>query len=163
MLTCLLMEKLSRILSNVVAILFVLIGILHTDVHFRELASIEVKSRLSIIHDISLLREQADIWKLWQGFSFMMGVGFIIIGMLRLLGIQTQNVRKEVMGAATMHLLLIVVIFSGILFFAPPQIYGGVIGLILQFVSVALLIRSRQTNKASPRWLFTLLKRSKTH
>ncbi len=136
------MKKWSGILSRVVAILFILIGLLHTDVHFRELDNKLIEARLSEINDVMLLGKTADIWKLWQGFSFMMGVSFVIIGVLRLLSIREQFFINERIGAFTMIILLIIIIISGTKFFGPPQIYGGAFGLLLQCMSLGFLIRS---------------------
>lgn len=137
------MKKTATILSSSVAILFILIGLLHTEVHFRELDGDSLRLRLIAIDDVELLGERADLWRLWQGFSFMMGFGFVVIGVLRLVSIRTESFRAQIIGACTMALLLITVIISGRLFFSAIQVYGGLFGLTLQVASLVFLVKSR--------------------
>ncbi|MEM6737115.1 MAG: hypothetical protein AAF620_13705 [Bacteroidota bacterium] len=138
------MKKVPNVLSGIVAILFIIIGLVHTEVHFRELDNAKVQLRLTAIDDLQLLGQPANIWKLWQGFSFMMGICFLIIGILRLLSIQTKNLKNQLIGAFTMVFLLIVVIISGRLFFSAFQIYGGLLGLLLQLLGIIFLVKSRR-------------------
>ncbi|MEM6642422.1 MAG: hypothetical protein AAF616_05545 [Bacteroidota bacterium] len=134
-------KKVANILSTIVASLFIAIGLLHTEVHFRELNSSNVKSALVEIKDVQLLGEEADMWRLWQGFSFMMGICFVIIGVLRIITMQAQGLKYQLVGAFAMVVLLVVVIVSGKLFFGPVQTYGGSVGLALQCYSIFLLLR----------------------
>ncbi|MEM6697819.1 MAG: hypothetical protein AAF806_32645 [Bacteroidota bacterium] len=74
-----------RIVANsiylLISIIFpVLIGGLHTLVHFQDLTTKEVESMLS--ESILIMGEAQMLWKTWSLTSFMMGISFIIIGLL---------------------------------------------------------------------------------
>ncbi|MGD1892330.1 MAG: hypothetical protein ACFB15_17290 [Cyclobacteriaceae bacterium] len=144
------MRRLPNIQSSNVAVLFIIIGLLHIDIHLRELDSAIIQSRLTQINDVQLLGQPADMWKLWQGFSFMMGTCFVIIGVLRLVTIQVTSLKHQLLGAFTMVLLLVIVIISGVLFFAAPQIYGGGVGLLMQTISIALLVKNARNPHLQP-------------
>jgi len=133
--------KLSRILYQFVAGMFILIGLLHLQVHYAELVSPELQKALGF--DISLMGNNADVYKMWQGFSFMMGVCFIIIGLLNLVfirGIGKENF-PPVGAIIVMMLLMSAVTYSGANFFGPEQFYGGIFALICLSISLVLNLK----------------------
>ena len=130
--------KASRIIYQFVAIMFILIGLLHTKVHFAELVTPELQEALSF--DISLMGNKAGVYKMWQGFSFMMGVCFIIIGLLNLVFIQAIGKEKSppVGAIIVMMILMSAVTYSGANFFGPQQFYGGIFALVCLSISLIL-------------------------
>lgn len=132
------MQKLSKILVAIVGFMFIFIGSLHLKVHYAELVSPELQEQLNIF--IPLMGKAENVWKMWQGFSFMMGFCFIIIGLINLLVI--KQLAKENYFPPSISIIMIFlfggVIYSGLYFFGTMQIYGGMFGMTLQ--STALVI-----------------------
>lgn len=128
--------KLSRILYQIVAAMFIFIGLLHLNVHYTELVTPELQKALEF--DIALMGNESDVYKMWQGFSFMMGVCFIIIGLLNLVFIRGIGKTKFPPTGAIiiMMLLMSAVTYSGANFFGPPQFYGGIFALICLSISL---------------------------
>ncbi|MEL7531538.1 MAG: hypothetical protein AAFN10_09535 [Bacteroidota bacterium] len=129
--------KIARILFLIVSTMFIGIGALHLAVHFTVLHSADYQAALAPIDHLSLNGQQANIWLLWQGFSMMMGVGLICIGLLNfgyLLGnTPLLNPPNAVIGI--MFLFLAVVILSGFLYFSMAQVIGGALGICLLVIT----------------------------
>lgn len=134
--------RFARLLQWVLAVACIAIGALHTDVHIRELSAEPYALELGKIQGLQLIGLEADVWKLWQGFSLMMGLLIAVIGLLNvsvLLGYKGQAVAPGLQWV--MMLMLVVVIFAGANYFSAFQLYGGMIGLLVQ--SVALFLTRR--------------------
>ncbi|MEM6343632.1 MAG: hypothetical protein AAF927_07110 [Bacteroidota bacterium] len=130
--------KTSRILFLIVSAMFVAIGSLHLTVHFSALTNDDYQAALSAIDFLQLSGKPAHIWLLWQGFSMMMGVGLIGIGLLNLgylLG-NSPLFSPPIAVFIIMILFLIVVIVSGFLYFEMAQVYGGILGIGLLLLSL---------------------------
>ncbi|MFK7922464.1 MAG: hypothetical protein AB8H47_10935 [Bacteroidia bacterium] len=125
--------KTSRTLFLIVSSMFVCIGLLHLWVHFAELITVEYESALSPIDHLVLNGQSAHIWLLWQGFSFMMGIGLIFIGLLNFGYLLGKNAMQSppLMVFGIMIAFLGFVIFSGFRYFEMVQVYGGILGIIL--------------------------------
>lgn len=135
--------KTARILQWVVAICYILIGLLHTDVHFRELASEAYGLELSKIQGLELMGQEANVWKLWQGFSLAMGGCFVIVGLLNVSVL--LNSKGQFLPLSFLFIMLLMLLMgavSGGYYFGSAQLYGGMFGLALQSVAIVLTVRS---------------------
>ena len=72
------MKRLAKILYSVNSITFMCIALLHTSVHYQELVTPEIQAMLN--QSIPLQGAEESVWKLWQGFSFMMGAFMFFFG-----------------------------------------------------------------------------------
>ena len=136
--------KIARFLQWMIAICYILIGLLHTDVHFREIASEPYALALSKIQGLELMGLEADIWKLWQGFSLMMGGCFVIIGLLNVSAL--LNSKGGPLPISFLVIILAVLTLgtiAGLYYFGAFQLYGGIFGMALQTVAIVLTIASR--------------------
>jgi len=137
--------KIARFLQWLIAICYILIGLLHTDVHFRELASEPYALELSKIQGLELMGLDADIWKLWQGFSLMMGGCFVVIGLLNVSAL--LNSKGETLPVSFLVIILAslaLVSVAGAYYFGPFQLYGGIFGMTLQTLAIIFTIASRK-------------------
>ena len=137
--------KIARFLQWMIAICYILIGLLHTDVHFRELASEPYALALSKIQGLELMGLDADIWKLWQGFSLMMGGCFVVIGLLTVSAL--LNGKGKPLPISFMVIILAVLALgtvAGAYYFGAFQLYGGIFGMALQALAIILTIASRK-------------------
>jgi len=123
--------RLSRLCYLIVGVMFVLIGLLHLQVHFSALTTEDLASALD--HSFDLLGDETNAWPLWQGFSFMMGVLLIFIGLFNLITHKSlaKNECPPIPQILLTMLILATVIFSGVFYFSSMQIYGGIFGMIL--------------------------------
>ncbi len=119
----------------------IFIGLMHTYVHFDELVSDPIKEQINI--PLMVAGQESNIWELWQGMSFMMGILLIIVGLLHLFILSGVGKKDfpPIGGSLIMILMLLFVIYSGVKFFGNMQIYGGSAGLILQTICLILSIR----------------------
>ncbi len=134
-------NTIAKALYLVNSITSIFIGLLHTYAHFTELVTEEVKGQIN--YPIVVSGTQSNIWDLWQGMSFMMGILLIIVGLLHLLILKGVDEKSfpPVGGSLLMILMLLFVIYAGFSFFGSMQIYGGSAGLILQIICLILSIR----------------------
>ncbi|MEM1219220.1 MAG: hypothetical protein AAGH79_09920 [Bacteroidota bacterium] len=139
------MKNLSKTLSLIVAIFFVFIGALHLMVHFQDLTTPALAAALQ--GDTQVMGSPAPIWKMWQGFSVMMGWCFIIIGALQIGWLWPLKAgQKPSKGASIAMLALLAgVIYSGHAFFGPEQFYGGMFGFTLQGVALYFSFEFKKT------------------
>jgi len=136
--------KTARALQWFVGIAYILIGLLHTDVHFRELAAEPYGLELSKIQGLELMGQEANVWKLWQGFSLAMGGCFVIVGLLNVsVLLNSKGEFLPISFLLVMLLMLLLGAVSGGYYFGNAQLYGGLFGLVLQGVALFLTIRSR--------------------
>lgn len=127
----------SIILYLIGSTLFIIIGILHTIVHFKQLVSDEVKQKISSIGRIKVVNINAEVWKLWQGMSLLFGILLSVLGLNNILALQADASPPVSITLVTMAVLLIV-IYSGKKYFGNMQYYGGMFGFVLFGLSLYL-------------------------
>lgn len=136
--------KIARLALQTVAVVFILIGALHLEVHYRVLVP-ETSATLTQLADLDLGGITGNIYKMWQGFSFMMGVSFIIIGILVLVFMRKWSQQYPPIPILVIMMILQgAVIYSGYYFFAAPQLYGGMVGLAFLAVSLTLTLVGKE-------------------
>ena len=142
------MKKTARILFIAMAVASVLIGVLHLLVHFDELATPALAQSLNV--DFPLKgqiggNETANAFDLWQGMSIMMGYTLLLFGLTHLvIGLKLS---KEECPPIPFIILMILQcvgsVYTGIHFFGPAQIYGGLFGIICLSISLFITISTR--------------------
>lgn len=137
------MRKLAKTLYTINSITCIFIGLMHTNAHFQDLVTAEVAGLLN--HEIVVSGINSNIYDLWQGMSLMMGLLLIIIGLLHLLIIRRLegNEYPPIEGSLIMILMLDFVIYTGYYFFSSWQVYGGVVGIIIQSICMVLTFRKK--------------------
>lgn len=140
-------SKLAKSLSSIVAMMFIIIGIAHLAVHFTDLTTHSVQEILDTT--IPVMNNEESLWKMWQGYSFMMGICFMIIGLLVLIPIlKLKQGEFPLIGHGfVMVLLLAAVSYSGYAFFTTAQLYGGIFGIVLQLGSLMLTVQHKIIHK----------------
>ena len=131
--------SLGTILYLIGSIMFIVIGLLHTLVHYKVLTNSFAQSKIEASGTLKLGNDNVEIWKLWQGMSLLFGLFMVFVGALDItswydLGATTPSSIVCIINMA----LLLLVIYSGVQFFGKMQIYGGFLGFI--FFGVALLM-----------------------
>ncbi len=128
--------SLSKGLFVLNGITSIIIGLTHTYAHYNELISSEINKLLD--KDIVVMDTESNIWDLWQGMSLMMGILLIIVGAISVAVI--WNLKKgefpPVNISVIVILMLLAVVYSGIMFFGEAQLYGGIVGIIVQSLSI---------------------------
>lgn len=139
------MNKIPRVLFLIVGCIFpIFIGGLHTTTHFVELVKPEIHDYLQ--KEVVILGQEQALWNTWGIVSFMMGVSFIIIGLLNI------SILKSVPKTNPLPLLSIIamilyqlsVIYVGYEFEQGFQFYGGIFGLILISICLMLTLKNKQ-------------------
>lgn len=128
-------RKISRILFTLVGSIFpIFIGSLHTVAHFKDLLTPEIEYHLQ--KQIPVLGEQQMMWNTWGVVSTMMGISFIVIGLLNISIIKNTPKTKALplLPILAMIVYQLAVIYVGKNFDASVQLYGGIFGLIVTFV-----------------------------
>ncbi|HAS45745.1 MAG TPA: hypothetical protein DCS93_35005 [Microscillaceae bacterium] len=143
------MKKFARISYFLIGSLFpMLIGGLHTFVHFTDLTTPSVKSLLN--KSIPIMGENQSLWNTWGMMSFMMGISFIILGLLNL---EILHKRREdyppIQGITVMILYLSCVVYAGITFEAKPQLYGGIFGILLGVICLGITWMGKKATNPS--------------
>ncbi len=140
------MRKLSRTLYLLVGVIMpIFIGALHTYVHFKDLLIPEIEQHLKS-KEFVISWETQDLWASWGIISFMMGISFIIIGLLNLY-IFSRLTKMEYPPIAPLLILglyQICVIYVGYTFNQAFQLYGGIAGELFVSISLILALRGRK-------------------
>lgn len=133
--------EVTRLLYFVGSSLFIIVGTLHTMVHFRELISAKVAHKIKMADTIDLMKRKAEVWKLWQGFSLGFGLLMAVLGIVNILALYElgANAQPPISICIINILVMILVIYMGKSFFEKPQYYGGMIGFLI--FSGALLLQ----------------------
>ena len=142
------MKKLTRILYFLIGSLFpIFIGALHTVVHFADLTTPQVKILLN--KSIPIMGENQVMWNTWGLMSFMMGISFIILGLLNLdtLYKHRQNY-PSTRGIIVMIAYLGCVLYASITYQATPQFYGGILGMLMAVVCLVLTLKGQPKSNA---------------
>lgn len=138
------MIKTARILFYIFSIIMpILIGALHTYVHFTELLTPEVFEHLT--PKVLINGKQTPLWNAWGLVSFMMGTSFILIGLLNLVAFRKLDklAPPPIGNSLIIVLFLICVIYAAHTFHAPEQFYGSIVGLIFMTISIVLSLKSK--------------------
>lgn len=130
----------SNILFLIGNTLIALVGLLHLYVHFKQLVSSEVEEKMLPIGRIPVATKKAEVWKLWQGMSFLFGVLLVALGSINMLILFSLSMSENPLQIVNLITILVVIsiIYSGYKFFGPMQVYGGYICLILFGLSMFL-------------------------
>ena len=129
--------NLGTILYLVGSTMFIVIGLLHTFVHYKILVNPLAQSKMETSGTLRLGTDNVEIWKLWQGMSLLFGLFIVFIGVLNITSWFDLGAVSSIVCIINMALLLLV-IYSGVQFFGKMQIYGGIVG--FTFFSIALLM-----------------------
>lgn len=115
----------------------ILVGILHMSVHFKELIIPQVENYLQ--KPIVIMGEDTPIWNAWGVMSVMMGMSFIVIGLLNLATLIKigENENFPTLSLLGMILYTCSVIYVGHTFNATEQFYGGITGLAMLLICLA--------------------------
>jgi len=133
------MRKTARVLYFITGVVFpILIGGIHTAVHFSDLNTPEVQSALS--GELIIMGEPQTYWNTWGVVSVMMGISFIVIGLLNLHIFRRLNKidYPPIFPLLAMVLYLSAVIYVGFTFNAAQQLYGGLFGMVLVLIAIVL-------------------------
>jgi len=140
------MKKFAHIAYFLIGSLFpILIGALHTLVHFTDLTTPTVKSLLN--KSIPIMGANQSLWNTWGMMSFMMGISFVILGLLNLeILYKHREHYPPVKGIIIMILYLVCVIYTGLTFEAKPQLYGGIFGLLLGVLCLGIVLANKESS-----------------
>ncbi|MCH2093714.1 MAG: hypothetical protein MK160_01195 [Rhodobacteraceae bacterium] len=126
------MIRLSRRTFAAGSIAFIVIGIMHTYVHFAELAGDDLRARFLGIGPVALQGSAVSAWDLFQGISLLMGFFSTALGLI-LLAILIQVPRTHVPHwfiSLTTCVILLAISIVGALFLSNFQLIGGLIGIL---------------------------------
>ena len=134
--------KAARTLYLIIGAIFpISIGLLHTYSYFKDLITPAVKEFLN--ETLMVLGNEQSYFDTWGFVNFMMGAGFIVIGLLNLTIFQMM--KKEdyppIFALLSMVISLLCSIYAGHTFNAPPQFYGSIFGLMLTLIAIFLTLR----------------------
>jgi hypothetical protein len=132
------MRKTSLILFAIAGIVMpIFIGLLHTYVHFTDLVTSEVFDIMQ--SEVIVMEKEQPAWNSWGMMSFMMGMSFIVIGIINISVLKTaQKYKSRISNIAYMAMIiyLLCVIYVGKTFEADPQFYGGIVDIFMILVSM---------------------------
>ena len=132
------MKKLAKGLYGMNSIANMFIGVMHTLAHFKDLTTTDIQNHLA--HDTVVSGIDSNIYDLWQGMSLMMGGNLFFIGVLHLyILIRTPKIDyPPIGGSVIMIVMLALVIIVGNAYFSQWQVYGGIVGIVVQSVCLFL-------------------------
>jgi len=117
----------------------ILIGTWHTQVHFADLVSEPAQE--AITNSIIIMGETKSLYNTFGLVSFMMGISFIIIGLLNIAAIKRNKGNyPPILNIIIMMLYLACVIYVGRTFDATEQFYGGIVGMFLSLFCLGLTL-----------------------
>lgn len=123
------------------------VGIIHTYVHFSDLLSPEIQDYLE--KDFYYSGKEQPLWDAWGIANFMMGISFLVIGLLNIYIYRSLSKTDFPPLPAIFAMLVYIlgVIFVGVQFQQSFQLYGGITGLIL--LSISLFLTLRKSTKST--------------
>lgn len=127
------MSKLSRILYGIIGVFFpVFVGLLHMLAHVQDLITTDVRNQLENV-ELSIFDQPQVAWNSWGVMSVMMGMSFIVIGIINLHIVRSlkPNEYPPTLALLGMLVYLLTVVYVGSAFEANQQFYGGIFGLVL--------------------------------
>ncbi len=125
--------EITRLLYFLGSSFFIIVGLLHTMVHFKELVSSQNANQIKLAGEIYLMKKKSDVWKLWQGFSLGFGLLMAVVGILNILALYElgRDALPPISICMVNIIVMILVIYMGKNFFDKPQFYGGMLGLLI--------------------------------
>lgn len=122
----------------------IFIGGLHMVAHFQDLIKPEVQEFLQ--KEIEVTGQTQIMWNTWGVMSVMMGISFIVIGLLNLSTLINTPKMKVVpiLSIVAMLVYLIAVIYVGNTFNASMQLYGGVVGMVLTVICLIFTLKAKK-------------------
>lgn len=119
------MKKFSRVIQWMLGIGFVFIGILHLHAHYTQLINEQTANMMAQ----EVPEMGVSYYQLYIGMSFMMGVCFIVIGLLNIFLAKTieKDAYPSIATTIPMIILMSSVAYCGYNFFGPMQLYSGAI------------------------------------
>lgn len=137
------MKRYARGIFVLVGVIMpILVGLLHSYCHFTDLTTPAVQDQLN--QSIQILGQTKLVYNAWGLVSFMMGLSFIVIGLLSLSIF--ARLKKEAMpplsGIAAIMVYLFGVLYSAHIFEAAEQFYGAVFGLLMMGICCAMIVRT---------------------
>jgi len=139
------MSKVSRILFLLIGSVFpILIGTLHTFVHFSNLVSPEIQ--LYLQKEFMYSGKLQALWPAWGIASFMMGLSFIVIGLLNISTFRRLSTTDypPLLSILAMTIFLLGVVYVGYEFEQSFQLFGGLFGVVLSFVCLGISLKNRK-------------------
>ena len=138
------MKKFSRAIHWMLGIGFIFIGSLHLQAHYSKLLNVETANLMA--QEVPGMPEMGvTYYQLYIGFSFMMGVSFVIIGLLNL--VLMKSLAKDAFPAMattiSMIILMSCVAYSGLHFFGAMQLYSGSLMSVLLTISLVLKLTNK--------------------
>jgi len=134
----------ARILYLIVGcIIPIFIGALHTFAHFKDLLTLEIQQYLQ--KEVLILGASQSLWDTWGIASFMMGISFIVIGLLNFsIFIKLSKTDfPPVLPIIIMILYLLCVIYVGFQFDQAFQKYGGMVGIFILLVCLSIIFKNK--------------------
>ncbi len=141
------MLKTSKLLFVLVGcIMPIFIGTLHTYVHFKDLLNPEIEEYLQ--KQFTIAGQEQALWDTLGIVSFMMGISFIVIGLLNLYIFKSipKNSPLSLMPILVMSAYQLGVIYVGHEYNQAFQFYGGIFGLVVTVVCIAITIQLKSDN-----------------
>ncbi len=136
------MSKMARVLYLIVGAVFpVFIGLLHTITHFADLVKPEIREYLR--KEVVILGQEQALWNTWGIVSFMMGASFMVIGLLNIALLRSipKNSTLPIVAILAMVIYQLCVIYVGYEYDQVFQFYGGIFGLTLISICLALALK----------------------
>lgn len=136
--------KISKVLYVIIgAIMPIFIGLLHTYAHFTDLVKPQVREYLQ--KEITVTGETQIMWNTWGVISVMMGISFIVIGLLNISIIRNTDKDKPLptLPIIAMIFYLSAVIYVGYNFNAAMQLYGGISGMTMAIICLIAHLKSK--------------------
>lgn len=116
----------------------ILIGSLHTLVHFKEFGTDEVQNKLS--GNIPIMGSSTNLYETWGLMSFMMGGSFIIIGLLSLAIWMLYDTVPPTSAIITIILYLGCSMYVGHTYHQAKQYYGGIVGIVGMIICLVITL-----------------------
>lgn len=143
------MMKASKLLFLLVGcIMPIFIGTVHTYVHFKDLMSPEIEQYLQ--KQFLIAGQEQSLWPTLGVVSFMMGISFIVIGLLNSSVLKSTDTNKilPLLPILAMVFYQLGVIYVGYEYNQPFQLYGGMFGLLLIIICLTLTLKVKSTHNA---------------
>jgi len=140
------MSKIARIIFLIVgAVMPIFVGLVHSYVHLTELITPEIEDFLQKKFEYS--GKTQPLWDAWGVISFMMGISFIVIGLLNISTFRklSKTEYPPILSILAMIFYLCCVLYVGIEYQAENQLYGGIVGGVLILICLTLTLRQNNS------------------
>ena len=125
----------------------VIIGLMHLYVHFKEL--MHPGLRPFLMEEVTIATQKQPLWNTWGMTSYMMGISFIIIGLLNTI-VLNRIPKKGTPSPWFLTLILcyyLNVLYAGITFEQNFQTYGGILCSSLLITVLIMVTMGEPKNK----------------